>query len=122
MGDKRYEYSKWKNDENLKKTLLKEREKVILDRKMSEIKSQIISEWNQITLEREYDKYLEATKNVKQKAQFEGSRWPDYGTEQDLINLFNTYSYDIKYKGTQEKLCQFIANFAINEEEKNIFS
>ena len=30
--------------------------------------------------------------------------WSDYGSLQDLINIFYTYSYDIKYTENKEKL------------------
>ena len=121
LEDKRYEYSQWKNNENLKKTLLEEREKSIIDKKMDKINQQILSEWNEITCAKENDEYLDATKKIKQKAEIERYRWPDYGKELDLNALFNNYSGNLIYNGSLYELCQYIAQFAINEEEKRYF-
>ena len=121
ISDKRYEFSQWKNNENLKKALLEEREKTIIDKKMGKINEQILSEWNEITFTKEYDKYLDVTKNIKQKAEIERYRWSDYGSELDLNNLYNIYSDNFIYEGNLYKLCQYIAQFAINEEEKRYF-
>ena len=121
LEDKRYEYSQWKNDENLKKTLLEEREKNIIKKKMDKINQQILSEWNEITCAKENDEYLDATKKIKQKAEIERYRWPDYGKELDLNDLFNNYSGNLIYSGSLYELCQYIAQFAINEEEKRYF-
>ena len=121
LEDKRYEYSQWKNNENLKKTLLEEREKNIIKKKMDKINQQILSEWNEITCAKEYDEYLDATKKIKQKAEIERYRWPDYGKELDLNDLYNNYSGNLIYSGSLYELCQYIAQFAINEEEKRYF-
>jgi hypothetical protein len=121
LADKRYEYSQWKNNENLKKTLLEEREKNIIKKKMDKINQQILSEWNEITCAKENDEYLDATKKIKQKAEIERYRWPDYGKELDLNDLFNNYSGNLIYSGSLYELCQYIAQFAINEEEKRYF-
>ena len=121
LADKRYEYSQWKNNENLKKTLLEEREKNIIKKKMDKINQQILSEWNEITCAKENDEYLDATKKIKQKVEIERYRWPDYGKELDLNDLFNNYSGNLIYSGSLYELCQYIAQFAINEEEKRYF-
>ena len=88
---------------------------------MYEINQQILREWNEIKFTKEYDKYLDATKKIKQKAEIERYRWPDYGKELDLNDLYNNYSGNLIYSGSLYELCQYIAQFAINEEEKRYF-
>ena len=90
LKDKRYEFSQWKNNENLKITLLKEREKIIFYRIMGIINEKLIEEWKDVTFTKEYDEYLNATENVRQKIENNRFILGNYGSEQNL-----TYQYDI---------------------------
>lgn len=119
LKDKRYEYSQWKNNENLKKTLLEEREKLIFNQIMVKIHELLREEWKEITFANEYDEYLDATKNVKQKIEHEKLMRLDYGNEKNLTYIYDINSENLKYMETKKKLCQYIVQFAINEEEKS---
>ena len=120
--EKEYEFSQWKNDENLKKKLLKEKEEILLKKKLNEIHNQIWSEWNAKTFNMEHNKYLEAVKNINQKIEYEKSRFTgfEYGHEVELMSVFNMYSNGFKYASAKNNLIDYIAKFAIDENEERI--
>ena len=112
---KEYEFSQWKNDENLKKTLLKEREEIFFKNKLKDIHNEIYCEWKKITFNMEYNKYLEIIKNFNQRIEYLSTLSSNFGDENDLMRIFVMYSYDVKYVSTKEKLKKYLAKFAIDE-------
>ena len=124
--DKRYDISKWQNDENLKKTLLEERtkqnkifliqeynKKVLME--YNQEKEMLMREWEEITFQKEYNIY-------KQKCQY----FHDFSIQNVPRNtaagLMNTTNISgVKYLATKRRIIQYISKFAKNEMERQTY-
>ena len=124
--DKRYDISKWQNDENLKKTLLEERtkqnkifliqeynKKVLME--YNQEKEMLMREWEEITFQKEYNIY-------KQKCQY----FHDFSIQNVPRNtaagLMNTTNISgVKYLATKRRIIEYISKFARNEMERQTY-
>ena len=124
--DKRYDISKWQNDENLKKILLEERtkqnkifliqeynKKVLME--YNQEKEMLMREWEEITFQKEYNIY-------KQKCQY----FHDFSIQNVPRNtaagLMNTTNISgVKYLATKRRIIQYISKFAKNEMERQTY-
>ena len=124
--DKRYDISKWQNDENLKKTLLEERtkqNKIFLIQEYNkkvlmgynQEKEMLKQEWEEITFQKEYNIY-------KQKCQY----FHDFSIQNVPRNtaagLMNTTNISgVKYLATKRRIILYISKFAKNEMERQTY-
>ena len=109
----RYDYTAWKNDENLKKNLLAEREKMnkqfLIDNYNEKLKIEyeqkkeaLKAEWENITFQKEYKHY----QNSIQQIDFLARTGRYY---ENLHGLFIPMDY--KYFSTRKKVFQYISQF-----------
>ena len=89
--DTEYEYSKWKNDENLKNALIKKRQetydKIQREKKIKKIND----EWEEITFKMEEDIYNKSLGIVKKYIKYYTSipRESEFGTTCDLLLIYD---------------------------------
>ena len=136
LVDNRYEISKWKNDENLKKTLIQERteankkyqeeEKIrLFKEKVEEAKREARKEWTEITFQREYDKYLQQIPFIDKEVDSYRSMksWGDdyvFGSEAELYS-FLKYWNAFEYSGGKIKIAEYIAQYAKSNTDRDWF-
>ena len=138
VRDERYQISKWKNDESLKKTLLKEREddRVVYqkEQRMKQLKEEIENnkrlireKWDEITFEKEYDIYLAQKRGVDDQVNIgrnmnQGfSEYSQFGSVVDLRYIANLCISHFKFLAGKKKIIQYIANFARDDSTKGWF-
>lgn len=136
IADNRYEISKWKNDENLKKTLIQERTEAnkkyqeeekrrLFKEKVEEAKKKAREEWIEITFQREYNKYLQQIPFIdKEVDSFRSVRaWGDdyvFGSQNDLMS-FLKYWNAFEYSGGKIKIAEYIAQYAKSNTDRDWF-
>lgn len=112
--DKRYDYTVWKNDENLKNNLLAEREKMnkqyLIDQYNQRIKMEyeqkkraLLEEWENITFQKEYKHYQASIQQIG----FIASTGNYY---EHLDALYRPMDY--KYFSTRKKVFQYVSQFS----------
>ena len=128
IKDQRYEVSQWKNDENIKNALIKERqieyekfqrkEKIrLFKEKVKKAKEEAKKEWEEITFQREYQKYLDAVKYINIEVNspiFEGNK-------AELNGIAYRCCHNFKYTGGLKKTIDYIAQFAKDDSSRNWF-
>lgn len=130
--DKRYDYSNWKNDDNLKKTLLAERQehykkyleyqkKQKEEERIKNLKEQIREEWDEITFQKEISSYNSAINFVQQQYNFYRDTWTDFGSYNDLCLLYNPVQSYCQYNAGKWKLIQSISKFAKSSYDRSQF-
>jgi len=109
----RYDYTSWKNDENLKNNLLAEREKMnkqfLIDNYNQNLKNEyeqkkeaLMAEWENITFQKEYKHYQASIQSIGFTA----------GTGQFYEHLNSLFvPMDYKYLSTRKKVFQYISRF-----------
>ena len=124
--DKRYDISKWQNDENLKKILLEERtkqNKIFLIREYNKKvlieynqKKEILEqEWEKITFQKEYNIY-------KQKCQYFHDFSINNVPRNTAAGLMNTTNISgVKYLSTKRRIIEYISKYAKNEIERQSY-
>ena len=134
--DQRYQYEKWKNDENLKKSLLDERKKITeahtkrqrqdkIDLELSTRKIILIKQWNKMNFEKEYQNYLKCIKEFKSRFKPNETRFlnkapNDFSAPGNPLSIeFKYCNYGFKYVGGQYELAEYILQYATSR-EKNI--
>lgn len=111
--DKRYDYTTWKNDENLKNILLVERQKLNkqylignynqkLKEEYEQKKQVLMEEWNNITFQREYQHYQSSIQRIGFTART--------GQYYDFLNGLYV-PMDYKYFSTRKKVFQYVSQF-----------
>ena len=135
VSDERYEISKWKNDESLKKTLLKEREndriKYQQEQRMKQLKEKIENarreireKWEEITFEKEYNIYVGQKSYVDEQVSIGRMGNNEnfcFGSVSDLSYIANNCISHYKYVAGKKKIIQYISNFASDDTQKNWF-
>ena len=128
LKDERYKFENWKNDLNLYKTLLQDRQydateihnqevKKRIKEKADKARIEIKIEWEKLSLEKEYNIYLSQVQYIKTKVSegfFSGTFSELY---QLVLNAWNSFSYI----GGKKKIKEFIAQYAENENTKEWF-
>ena len=124
--DKRYDISKWQNDENLKKILLEERKKqnkifliqeynkkVLME--YNQEKGMLQREWEEITFQKEYNIY-------KQKCQYFHDFSINNVPRNTVAGLMNTTNISgVKYLATKRRIIEYISKYAKNEGERQTY-
>ena len=134
INDERYMISNWKNDENIKKQLMEEREKRYdnykLEQQIEKIRENIkrakkeaMEEWVEITFKKEYNTYLKEVEYIDSMVRFYRStdnEYSQFGTKNDLFLLIDTWK-SFKYIGGKKKIAEYIAQYAKDDFEKQDF-
>ena len=128
--DERYQYEKWKNDENLKKTLLEERKKINeaykkrqkedkINLELSSRKIVLIKEWNEMNFKKEYQNYLKCIDLFKfQLRSFNNARNFGGSTKLSLYMEFANCNNGFEFVGGQYKLADYILEYAKDSTER----
>ena len=119
--DKEYKYSEWKNNENIKNTLLNERQKKYEELQQKKVEKQreekiqkIKDEWNEITFKREEDAYNKALQIVDKKIRYYSSiqRESEFGSTKDLMNIYDFVKDYFKYFSGKYRIIQYISKYS----------
>ena len=133
--DQRYQYEKWKNDENLKKSLLEERKKITeayikrqrqnkIDLELSSRKIVLIKEWNEMNFKKEYQNYLKCIKmfklvfNPNLPRSLNEPRAFGTPTGTSLYMEFANCNTGFEFVGGQYKLADYILQYAKDSNER----
>lgn len=128
IKDQRYEVSQWKNDENIKNALIKERqieyeefqrkEKIrLFKEKVKKAREEAKKEWEEITFQREYEIYLDVVKYIN----IEVNHSLFDGNDLSLSALAQRCWHRFKYTGGLRKMIDYIAQFAKDDSSRNYF-
>ena len=109
-----YEYSKWKNDENLKNALIKERketyDKIQREKKIKKIND----EWEEITFKMEEEIYNKSLGIVKKYIKYYTSipRESEFGTTCDLLLIYDMVKDYFKFISGKRRIMEYLAKYA----------
>ena len=112
--DTEYEYSKWKNDENLKNALIKKRQetydKIQREKKIKKIND----EWEEITFKMEEDIYNKSLGIVKKYIKYYTSipRESEFGTTCDLLLIYDMVKDYFKFISGKRRIMEYLAKYA----------
>ena len=112
--DTEYEYSKWKNDENLKIALIKKRQetydKIQREKKIKKIND----EWEEITFKMEEDIYNKSLGIVKKYIKYYTSipRESEFGTTCDLLLIYDMVKDYFKFISGKRRIMEYLAKYA----------
>ena len=136
--DERYQYERWKNDENLKKTLLEERKKITeaykkrerqnkINEKLRIKRTQLLNEWDEMNFKKEYQNYLKCINNFKflfdpSEVRFLNKDKNDYNTAcgSSLSDIFRMSNYGFEFVGGQKKFAEYVLQYSLTWKEKSI--
>ena len=137
--DERYQYERWKNDENLKKTLLEERKKITeayekrqrqerINLELSTKKIVLKKQWNEMNFKKEYQNYLKCIDNFKSNFNPNALRfWNADPRDYNTPALGNSLSIEFKYcnsgfkfVGGQYKLAEYILQYSKTSTERSM--
>lgn len=125
--DKRYDISQWKNDENLKNTLLEERTKAnkiylvqqynikVLE-EYNQKKQQLLNEWEDMTFKSEYNIYLQNINTIKQNYRLMNTFRKDSSFLANITSISG-----VKYLSTKKKIIEFVSSLAYNDFDRECY-
>ena len=134
--DERYQYERWKNDDNLKKSLLEERKKITeayekrqkqekINLELSTRRIVLKKQWNEMNFKKEYQNYLKCIDNFK--SHFDPTKLRllnidprDLSTPvgNSLSYEFEMCNYGFKFDGGQYKLADYILQYSKDSKER----
>ena len=125
LTDQRYEYTRWKNDPNLKKVLLEERKKNYdanqlrkkkqkIENEIADKKKELLDEWNDRNWQKEYTFYQQMCQEAKSR--FLSRRNDSFYAQSEAPLCMQIYGElnvrNFKFIGGKLKLAEFCANLA----------
>ena len=109
-----YEYSKWKNDENLKNALIKKRQETYNKIQREKKIKKINDEWEEITFKMEEDIYNKSLGIVKKYIKYYTSipRESEFGTTCDLLLIYDMVKDYFKFISGKRRIMEYLAKYA----------
>ena len=126
--DAKFHYLSWKNDENLKKEILKirqntinykkeQKQQKIIDDQIENKRQELIREWDKMTSAKEQKQILICYETFKFKANSMRGYF-DMGESTNIANTFHECNGGLKYSGSKKKLAEMMSMHGKSEFHK----